>query len=88
MTDESHVDGNALGATFHDIFGTEMTHRRGCCDSCGSIATLATLLAYRNAPGDVLRCAGCGAVVLAAVATPTGLRVSFRSLRWIEVADG
>lgn len=87
MTDESHVDGNALGGLFHDLFGREMTGERGCCGHCGAVGPLGALLAFRRAPGDVVRCATCGAVLLVAVATPTGMRVTMESIRWIEVGD-
>lgn len=87
MTSDTHVDGNALGGLFHDVFGREMTHQRGCCDACGSISTLASLIAYRQAPGDVLRCPTCGTVIMVAISTPTGVRVTFESLRWVEVHE-
>ena len=85
MTDEGHLDGNALGGLFFDLFGQEMTDRRGCCDACGMIKPMGASLVFREAPGDVVRCSNCGTVVLVAVSVPSGVRVSFGSLRWIEV---
>ena len=85
MTNDAHLDGNALGARFHDVFGLEMTDQRGCCAACGSVNVLGRLVVYRDAPGDVARCPTCGTVIMVAVATPTGLRVFFESLRWVEV---
>ena len=35
MTDDNHVDGNAMGGLLMDVFGQEMTDARGCCASCG-----------------------------------------------------
>jgi hypothetical protein len=67
MTDDTHLDGNSLGGLLKDLFGREMTHHRGCCDLCGSISHLGTLVAYRDAPGDVARCPNCGTVVMVAV---------------------
>lgn len=87
MTDDTHLDGNSLGGLFLDLFGREMTHQRGCCDSCGSISQLGTLVAFRDAPGDVARCPSCGTVVMVAVSIPTGLRLSFESLRWVEMEE-
>ncbi len=86
MTDDAHLDGNALAALFHDMFGREMTYERACCDVCGAIGRLGSLMAYMDAPGAVLRCATCGSVLLVAVALPTTLRVSFSSLRWLELS--
>jgi Family of unknown function (DUF6510) len=88
MTDDAHLDGNALGALFHDVFGREMTDERACCATCGSVGPLGTLIAYRQAPGDVLRCSTCGAVVLVAVSSPSGLRLTFESIRWMELSTG
>ncbi|MGI8517144.1 MAG: DUF6510 family protein [Acidimicrobiia bacterium] len=86
MTD-THLDGNALGALFIDLFGQEMTDQNGCCDACGAINPLGRTVVYRDAPGDVMRCSGCGAVLIVAVRTATRLRISVQSLRWIELVE-
>ncbi len=88
MSDDAHVDGNAVGGMLIDAFGAEMTAARGCCADCGAVAALGALLAYTRAPGDVLRCAGCGAVMLVAVARPEGVRLSLAAVRWIEPPAG
>lgn len=87
MTTDAHLDGNALGALFHDLFGREMTEQRGCCGTCGAINQLGAAIVYRDAPGDVMRCVVCGAVLLVAVDLPGGVRVTIQSLRWIEISD-
>jgi hypothetical protein len=86
MTGDTHVDGNALGSLLIDLFGREMTDARGCCAGCGAVNALGALIAFTRAPGDVLRCPGCGTVVLVAVALPGGVRVSLVALRWVEPA--
>lgn len=88
MTTDSHLDGNSLGGLLHDLFGQEMTNHRACCDACGAIDVLGAARVYRDAPGDVVRCRHCGAVALVAVPTPTGVRVSILSLRWVEIPLG
>jgi hypothetical protein len=85
MSQSTHVDGNALGASFTDVFGVDVTDHRGCCDECGTVSVMATLRVYRSAPGDVARCPACGRVMMVVVDTPTGTRVSFVALRWVEV---
>lgn len=85
MTTDAHLDGNALGALFHDLFGREMTDQRACCDACGTINQLGSAMVFRDAPGDVMRCVACGSVLLVAVPMPTGIRVTIQSLRWIEI---
>jgi len=72
-TDAMRLDGNAVAGTLHEWFGAEMTAAPGQCASCGNVAALATLLAYTQAPGVVLRCSVCLAVVMRIVETPDGL---------------
>jgi hypothetical protein len=86
MTDDAHVDGNALGGLMRDVFGREMTDARLCCGECGSVTALGALVAYTRAPGDVLRCPACAAVMLVAVSLPAGVRVSLGAVRWLEPA--
>lgn len=87
MKSDSHLDGNALGGALIELFGREMTAARACCAGCGSISHLGSLTVYDQAPGDVLRCPQCEAVVLVAAKRPTGLRYSFVGLQWVEVED-
>ncbi len=86
MSDDAHVDGNALGGMMIELFGREMTDARGCCDDCGAVNVLGALLAYTRAPGDVLRCPACEAVMLVAVSLPGRVRVSLGGVRWLEPA--
>jgi hypothetical protein len=88
MTDDAHVDGNALGGLMNEVFGREMTDARGCCAECGAVSALGALIAYTRAPGDVLRCPACDAVMLVAVALPTAVRVSVAGVLWVEPAPG
>jgi Family of unknown function (DUF6510) len=88
MTDDSHVDGNALGGLMSEVFGREMTDARGCCGDCGAVSALGVLIAYTRAPGDVLRCPACGTVMLVAVRRPAAVRLSVGALRWVEPAGG
>lgn len=86
MTTDTHLDGNSLGALWRDLFGREMTDQRGCCDNCGNVAALATAMVFRDAPGDVVRCSQCEAVLVVAASLPSGLRVSWLGLRWVELS--
>ena len=38
-----YVDGNALGGTFLELFGVELTTATGVCGSCGKSGEVATL---------------------------------------------
>jgi hypothetical protein len=83
MNTDNYVDGNALGGLLHDLFGREVTHQLGCCDRCGAVRPVASLLVYRG-PGAVLRCPRCGTVLIVAVSSPAGTRLGFGALRWLE----
>lgn len=83
---DRHLDGNALGGLFNELFGREMTDQDACCGTCGAIGPLGRALAFLDAPGQVLRCVNCESVLLVAVATPTGVRITVQSLRWVELS--
>jgi len=85
MTDETHLDGNALGRPLLEFFGQEMTHARGCCDSCGTVHQLGEMLVYRGA-GDVMRCPTCSNVVFVVATTGERTRVYLSAVRWLEPA--
>ncbi|HJS71833.1 MAG TPA: DUF6510 family protein [Acidimicrobiia bacterium] len=87
MTIDTHLDGNALGGLFHEIFGRDMTDQQGCCDGCGTVSVLGSVLVYRGA-GDVVRCPSCGIELLVVVSSPAGRRISFASLRWLSIDAG
>lgn len=59
-----HLDGNAIGGLLLDVFGAEMTAATGTCGSCGAANPVGRLFVYRQAPGTVVRCPACGAVLM------------------------
>jgi Family of unknown function (DUF6510) len=59
MSDDRHLDGNALAGLLSDAFGSEMTQAQRHCPGCGSLNALGAHRAYISA-GAVLRCPGCG----------------------------
>ena len=61
---ELMLDGNAVGGLFYEIFGAEMTISPAECAHCGREGEMATLLAFVQAPGVVLRCPACEQVML------------------------
>jgi hypothetical protein len=58
------LDGNAIGGLLLDVFGAEMTTATGTCGSCGNASLVAELAVYQRAPGTVVRCRACGAVLM------------------------
>ena len=74
MTDDTHLDGNALGGMLLEVFGREMTEMRSCCDSCGDVHPIGAMRVYRG-PGDVVRCPTCDSVVVVAATIHERTRV-------------
>ncbi|HEU4319140.1 MAG TPA: DUF6510 family protein [Acidimicrobiia bacterium] len=85
MADQTHLDGNALGGLLYQLFERDMTDQRGRCRECGTVKVLGEIHVFRDAPGDVMRCPACNAVLMVIVQMRTGYRVSFESLSWLEV---
>jgi hypothetical protein len=61
------LDGNAIGGLLHEIFGTEMTAATGTCANCGAVGPVAETVVYLQAPGTVMRCRRCMAVMMVVV---------------------
>ena len=61
------LDGNAIGGLLHEVFGTDMTTAVGTCATCGTSAPMAETVVYLRAPGTVVRCRTCNAVLIVVV---------------------
>ncbi|HYI66388.1 MAG TPA: DUF6510 family protein [Candidatus Limnocylindrales bacterium] len=86
MTDETHLDGNALGGLLDEVFGREMTDALACCATCESVHAIGAMLVYRGA-GDVMRCPTCQNVVMVAVTIRDRARI-FSAMRWLQPGPG
>ena len=58
------LDGNAIGGMLFDVFGVEMTSATAVCACCGARRYVAELVVYLRAPGTVVRCRDCGAMLM------------------------
>jgi len=63
-TTSATLDGNAIGGLLLNVFGTEMTTATGRCGSCGKASLVAELTVYLHAPGTVVRCPTCTAILM------------------------
>jgi hypothetical protein len=61
------LDGNAIGGLLIDVFGQELTTARGVCATCGTEGFVAEFAVYTQAPGCVVRCRTCDAVLMVLV---------------------
>lgn len=62
--DEMTLDGNAIGGLLSEIFTMEMTAAETTCASCGAVNPVGRVDVYMHAPGTVVRCPSCGAVLM------------------------
>lgn len=83
--DDRTLDANAVAGMLEQIFGADMTAADSVCAGCGRRGEIGTLLAYTNAPGVVLRCPACSAVMLRMVETPRGTLVEAKGLGYVQV---
>jgi hypothetical protein len=67
VRDETALDGNAIGGLLLEVFGTEMTAAVAVCGSCGAAGPMAETVVYLRAPGTVVRCRACAAVLMVVV---------------------
>jgi hypothetical protein len=83
--DRYHLDGNALGGRLGEIFGRDITGGVAACRDCGSTNQVGALIAYNCAPGHVVRCPGCGAILFVVVRLRDAYRLTVESLRSLQL---
>jgi hypothetical protein len=71
------LDGNAIAGLLYEVFGAELTGAAGVCAACGATGPLAECEVYLRAPGTVVRCRSCGAVLM--------VLVEIRSIRCVDL---
>ena len=79
------LDGNVLDGELADAFMFDMSAARGTCDGCGAVRHIGALHVYVDAPGVVVRCPDCQAVMLRFARGGGRLRLDMRGLRMLEV---
>ena len=83
--DELRLDGNAAAGVLGEVFALEITAAVGTCASCGATAEVGAVVVYAQAPGVVLRCPACTAVLLRLVRGPDRLWLDARGLSRLEL---
>jgi hypothetical protein len=79
------LDGNSVGGLLAEVFGRDMTDCPCRCAQCGAVGAVATLLAFTRAPGVVLRCPFCEAVVLRMVKADDVLYLDARGATYFKL---
>lgn len=82
---ELTLDGNAVAGDLRELFGAEMTVNDAECGGCGRVHAMGQLLAFTHAPGIVLRCPSCEAVMVRIVRTPRGTYVDVRGAAYMRI---
>lgn len=85
---DNRLDGNAAAGLLGAIFPFEMTLAVSVCDGCGATGPFAALTVFAQAPGLVVRCPGCGAVLLRVVEAPGRFILDLRGLRSLQLVNG
>jgi hypothetical protein len=87
MDTELVLDGNALAGVFQELFQHELTIAMGTCGNCGLIGPLGETRVYAYAPGAVVRCPACDAVLMTIVKESGRFWLGFDRLRCLEIRD-
>jgi hypothetical protein len=70
---------------FGELFQHELTLATGTCGACGRSGPLAETRVYAQAPGAVLRCPGCEAVLFTIVREDGRYWLGFDRLRCLAI---
>jgi hypothetical protein len=81
------LDGNAIGGLLYTVFGTEMTNAMCTCATCGACWRVAESVVFLQAPGTVMRCRSCGAVLMVFVQRDEVNCVDLLGVRTLALAD-
>ena len=84
---EMKLDGNAIGGLLGEIFAIEMTAATGKCAACGAVNAIGRVDVYMNAPGAVVRCPDCTAVLMRVVHGKGRYWIDLSGIRVLEMAD-
>jgi hypothetical protein len=87
MTDvDLRLDGNAAAGLLSEVFAVEMTVALETCASCGTTRAIGATHVYSDAPGVVLRCPACEAILICIVRIRGRLLVDMAGVSRLEIA--
>jgi xanthine/CO dehydrogenase XdhC/CoxF family maturation factor len=84
-TEPTFLDGNAAAGELRELFAVDVTAALAQCVGCGRVMRLAETRLYGPAPGLVLRCPGCEAVLVRLVTTTDRAWLDMRGLAYVEL---
>lgn len=86
--DTTFLDGNAMGGLLGQVFAVDLTSAIGRCAGCGRTGVMAETRVYVDAPGTVVRCVGCEAVLIRVVQSPDRTWLDLRGLAVLQLSVG
>jgi hypothetical protein len=86
MTEPTYLDGNAMAGVLSEVFAVDVTTAVGRCDGCGAVAVMAETRVYLDAPGTVVCCPDCDAVLVRVVTAPDRTWLDLRGLSYLQLA--
>ena len=85
--DDRRLDGNAAAGLLSEVFAVEMTVAIETCASCGTAKPIGATHVYADAPGVVLRCPACEAMLICIVRIRGRLLVDLRGISRLELGE-
>ena len=85
MTEPTPLDGNAAAGPLRALFAVDLSSAQSTCAGCEQERPLAEQVLYERAPAMVLRCRGCGEVLMRYADDGDRLRVDLTGTRLLVV---
>jgi Family of unknown function (DUF6510) len=83
--EELVLDGNAIGGLLGEVFAVDVTAAGSRCSGCGARAEVGGLRVYVHAMGAVVRCPGCGGVLMRAVRGSDRVWLDLSGVSYLEL---
>lgn len=81
----TQVDGNILDGPLGAVFAVEMSTAIAVCAGCGGTERMAATQVYGAPMGLIVRCPGCGEVLLRYAETPSARTLDMRGIRSLRL---
>jgi len=88
MSDEKHVDGNALAGPLSEVFDVDITTTSAKCAGCGDIAVIAQAMVYEKPHSFIVRCSKCDDVLMIVLQKRDATEIDLRGIAWLGVPRG
>jgi hypothetical protein len=79
------LDGNSAAGLLSEVFAVDLTSAQATCGACDAVGEVGTLRMWAVEMGAVLRCPGCGSVVLRLTSTPSAVWIDASGARSIAI---